>query len=87
MTKTTNLPKPPTKFWRMWHKKDDGWCHAWDIEDSHYRTWKANKGPLSSSAVFLPDGTNPRIATQVKCGTCGSTRLTPTEMKQEPMRR
>ena len=70
----------------MWHKKNGEWCHSWDVEDGAYRTWKEGKGPLSSKAVLLPDGSNPRIGTQVVCGTCGSSDVVPTSMRQEFVR-
>ena len=75
----------PIRVVRMWHPQNDDWCHAFDVEDSAYRSWKEGKGPLSAGSVFLPDGKHPGVGSQVSCGTCKSTRIRPPEMKQEFM--
>lgn len=87
MSENSHLPTSIKTFVRMWHLKEGVWCHAWDVEDSTFRDWKEGKGPLSSKSVYLPNGKHPAIQTQVVCGTCGSSRVIPKEMRQEFMRR
>jgi hypothetical protein len=82
----TELPARPKRFVRMWHQKNNEWCHAFDVEDTAYRAWKEGTGPLSRFAVFLPDGNNPALRSQVVCGTCKSSQIVPKDMKQEFMR-
>lgn len=77
----------PSRWVRMWHMQNGQWCHAWDVEDSAYRTWKEGIGPLSRMSVFLPDGKHPAHSSQVVCGTCRSTNVVNTKaMRQEFMR-
>ncbi len=73
----------PSKVMRMWHRKENDWCHAFDVELQAYQLWKAGSVPLSAFKVFLPKGGNPPLGTQVRCGTCGSIDIVPSEMKQE----
>lgn len=79
----TPTPKRPRRVVRMWHRRNDEWCHAWDVEETAHRLWKSGKGPLPSSGVFLPNGQHPTPTTQVVCGTCKSPKLTPMEMRAE----
>lgn len=73
-----------SKVIRMWHKKDNDWCYAWDVDPAAFNLWKAGKGPLSAKSVWLPKGKgNPPIGTQVRCGSCGSVDVVPKLMREE----
>lgn len=78
------MKNKPSKRIRMWHKKDNDWCHAFDVEEAAYRRWKEGHGPLSRLAAYLPNGEHPPLGVQVRCGTCNSIDIVPKEMKQEP---
>lgn len=79
-------PTRPSSFVRMWHLQNGKWCHSFDVADPAYRSWKEGNGPLSRMSVFLPNGKNPANGSQVVCGTCGSARINPVDMRQEFMR-
>lgn len=77
------MPRP-NRVVRMWHKRDgDKFCHAWDVDEAAFKQWRAGTVPLSAHKVYLPGGGHPPIGTQVRCGSCGSVDVVPTEMKQE----
>lgn len=64
-----------------YHKVGRKHCLAWIITDvGHFHAWRDGTTPLKSTFVLLPSGERPGLGTQVRCGTCGETRLNPTKM-------
>lgn len=68
---------------RFWHKRNDDWCHAWDIEDVAFRMFKNGLVPLQAKNAILPSGHRPPLGERIRCGTCASTSFTIRSMKIE----
>lgn len=72
-----------SKVVRMWHEKENGdFCHAWDVEEKAFQSWK-NGSVLSSASVVLPNGLSPQVGSRVICGTCGGSTGQPSAMKTQ----
>ena len=76
-----------SKIVRMWHKNGQGQdCHAWDVEEKHYQSWKQMDTPLKAAFVILPSGKSPEVRSRVVCGTCGQPVGPPSSMRTETIR-
>lgn len=72
-----------SKMIRIYHKKDDKLCHAWDVDLTAYRMWKTSGARLLAKDIRLPNGSPPERGALIECGTCDTKDFGPADFVEE----